>query len=109
MERWAVGQDNRLRIECRDESEVELFRHLLDFVNSLGRTLPQGKRMQPGWDCTQLSQMPLCMTAAAAAYCCRLLLQLPSFSRSKFGIPFCRRCRPAGAARPAAAGARAGC
>lgn len=49
MERWAVGQDNRLRIECRDELEVELFRHLLDFVNSLGRTLPQGARMHPGW------------------------------------------------------------
>lgn len=47
MERWSEeGQEKKMTIECNNEGEVELYRHLLDFIHSIGKILPSGAAIQ---------------------------------------------------------------
>ncbi len=39
---WTGGKKLALRIKCEDRHEAEAFQHLLAFVHSAGRTLPDG-------------------------------------------------------------------
>ncbi len=47
MERWAEpGAAKQLVFQCRDGEEVGSYRHLLAYVHSHGRELPQGECSQ---------------------------------------------------------------
>lgn len=47
MERWSEpGAAKQLVLECRCEEDVQTYRHLMAFVHSLGRELPQGEDPQ---------------------------------------------------------------
>lgn len=44
MERWASpGAEKKLVFFCEGEEEVETFRHLVSFINSVGKELPEGQ------------------------------------------------------------------
>lgn len=44
MGRWSEpGAAKQLVFDCRGKEDVETYRHLLAFVHSLGRELPQGE------------------------------------------------------------------
>ena len=44
--RWA-GAEKELTFECRDSADHAAYKHLFDFIHSMGKAVPEGAALQP--------------------------------------------------------------